>query len=175
MVKKPTPQPEVTDTETEQPKAPSPPISFAEPASQVAEGVVFADEPIAAPAPKIELSDREMRALQDAASAENDKRDFIAKIHEANAPVPEPSQLAGPVPLRVQEQTKLEMEAGRAQVQKNEAAMAGRPPMPKDPYNDSRNVEVFRPAQFDEYRSNFKNPAQTPSKETTGAQQLVRG
>jgi hypothetical protein len=172
MAKMKAPKPEVTSQETATPPQDKTLISFAEPASPEAD-VAVADEappvsasndPISIVEPEttvvakefvasdkpIEpvLTDREFQALYAAAEQEDMKRDFALKIMKANEPVPEPVQMAGPVPARVMEQTKAEMAAGAAQVAKHAAAEAGRPPRPKDPYNEGRNEAVFRPSDY---------------------------
>lgn len=147
----------VAADETPPVSASTDPISIAEPeVPQVAKEFVASDEPVPEPArlqhadvkPEPVLTDREFQALYAAAEQEDMKRDFALKIMEANKPVPEPVQMAGPVPARVMEQTKAEMAAGAAQVAKHAAAEAGRPPRPKDPYNEGRTDAVFRPSDY---------------------------
>lgn len=155
------------NAEPEAAPAVSRPISFLEPVSQLAEGVVFVDDdspatpppqqspeptdvpsnPALAPKP-IELTDREFQALHNEASAQNDKQNFLRAIQEANKPPPEPQQFAGPVPLRVAEQTKAEQAAGAALVARQAEIDGQRPPRPKDPYFQGTNTEVFRPGSF---------------------------
>ena len=149
MGKNPNPQDKLIDEarpETEKPAPPSPPISFEEPAAQLAEGVAISDEK---PADFVDpvISDKEMAALQKEAALEDKKRDFFNKIQAARTPKPEPEFVPPPLAPRVMEQTNAELEAGRALVAKHEALQAARRPA-APPNDEAQTKPVFRPGDY---------------------------
>lgn len=106
--------------------------------------------------------------LQDQLAAENEntKRTFLAKV-AATRKAHEPKPYTPPeVPAQIAENTRLEMEAGRKRVSEFEEMERLRPK--KAPVDDPRvgkTTSVFRPEEFDEYKSAFRSPAQTVSKD----------
>lgn len=83
--------------------------------------------------------------VQRAAENENLKRDFMEKVAAANRPEDKPYTPPA-VPIRIAEQTRLEMAAGAQRVAEFEAQKASRP-QPK-PQQDGTMTPVFRPADF---------------------------
>lgn len=138
----------------------------AQPAPKPAEDVTAAvtEQP---PAKQVEqplISPEQLAKLQQEASRENDKQDFIKRVMEARKPDPKYTPAApGPVAPRIVEQTNAEMMAGQALVAKNAELQAKRVPPPPDK-SEGRTVEVLRPPEFREYKNSFKSPGQTPDK-----------
>lgn len=96
-------------------------------------------------------------------------QEFEAAVLKARE-VPE-KVIIPPAPTERQaERTRLEQEAGRRRIAVNEAQLAYRNPGTAVP--DARELAaqptttpVFRPNDFDEYKTTFKSPAQTVSKD----------
>lgn len=79
------------------------------------------------------------------ATDDNAKRNFVEQVFAARNPEVKP-YVAPPIPPRIAEQTRLEMEAGRRRVADFEAQQASRPQRPVEP--DGTTTAVFRPADY---------------------------
>lgn len=110
------------------------------------------------------ISPEQYEELQRVAKLEDEKRDFLLKVAAARKQ-PVENIATPPVAERILEQTKAEMAAGAALVAKHGAAMARRPAPAPDRWDGNNNQSVLRPEAFDEYRTQFKTPGQTPSKD----------
>lgn len=143
MAKNPAPQAAAEPEATQAPPPPSPPISFAEPAAQLADGAVVSDEKPAGFQDPV-VSPQELAALHAEANRENQKRNFVQQVLAARTQPPEPVYDA-PVAPRIIEQTNAELEAGRALVAKNEQLQAARRPPQAEPEGSK---PVFRPADY---------------------------
>lgn len=84
-------------------------------------------------------------ADQRQAENENKVRDFMGKLAAAKRPEDTP-YVPPPIPLRIAEQTRKEMETGAARVAEFEAQQAARPRA--RPETDRSMTPVFRPADF---------------------------
>ncbi len=122
----------------------------------------------AVPRPKVRvarkstLSAEEELALINEAEGEDIKRTFALELMEARKPVEQVVITQPPIP-RLMEQTRLEMEAGRAAVAKVAAERGVRPAPVKEKW-DGNTVSVFRPEDYAEYKETFKSTVQTADK-----------
>lgn len=84
-------------------------------------------------------------AVQRQAENDNLKKDFVEQVMALRVPeaVPAPPP---PIPPRIAEQTRLEMEAGKARVKEFEAQQASRPRPAPAP--DGTMTAVFRPEDY---------------------------
>lgn len=106
--------------------------------------------------------------LYELAHIENDHRTFEARLAEACQPVVK-EYTPPPVPVQIAENTRREMEAGRRRVaefaeleSKRQATI--NEPRKKEPW-EGTNTPVFRPGEFDEYKTTMKSPVLTQSKD----------
>lgn len=122
------------------------PISFEEPISEADLKAGVNEDPNKAIPPALEISAAELRALQNEAEQEDLKRDFTRKLMALREPPQAQEVKPPPVPDRIREQTRLEMEAGRKMNEHYEALHArhGRP----RPEPETGTVSVFRPADY---------------------------
>lgn len=116
-------------------------VNFPEPVSAADQTAVIEDT-----APQITAA--ELKELHRQADMENDKRDFVAKVMATREVPVEPPKPA-PLAPRVVSQTQAELEAGKAQVKKNEEHWrhhhgAGGPKQEED----TKTVAVFRPSDY---------------------------
>jgi len=94
--------------------------------------------------PKIDITAKQRAELDRLAALDAKKRDFTAAVLAARQPKV-PVNVVQPVAPRILEQTRLEMEAGRAAVAKAEAA---KPQSRPQPQQDPGVTPVFRPADY---------------------------
>jgi len=137
---------------------PSPLVDFQEPIAP--KDLVAAVED----APEVVLTPEQLDAMHAAARRDNDKFNFVQRVMEARKPKQEDA-VSQPVAPRILDQTKAEMEEGRAQVTRHAAQQASRPKPVTSP-SEGTNQAVFRPGDFTEYKNTFKSPQQTVSKDS---------
>jgi len=88
------------------------------------------------------------RDVQEQAENDNMQRDFMVAVAAARNPEPKP-YTPPPIPERIAEATRLEMEAGRRRVSEFAAIEAARPkPQPQAQPGNATMTPVFRPADF---------------------------
>jgi hypothetical protein len=139
-------------------------ISFPEPVAKADQVAVFEDdtapvdqppqpnpEPPVQERPFIQMDARAESELRAAAQRDNVARDFTHKVLAArNVPPVVPPGAAGPVPTRIQEQTTLEMEAGRKLVEAHQKRQdsAPRPAPAASTAAEGKMTPVFRPGDY---------------------------
>ena len=101
-------------------------------------------EPVKTAPPKIDITAAQRAELDRLAALDKKKRDFTEAVLAARQPKT-PVNVVQPVAPRILEQTRLEMEAGRAAVAKAEAA---KPQSRPQPQQDPGVTPVFRPADY---------------------------
>ena len=94
--------------------------------------------------PKIDITAKQRAELARLAEQDRKKREFTEAVLAARQPKT-PVNVVQPVAPRILEQTRLEMEAGRAAVAKAEAA---KPQSRPQPQQDPGVTPVFRPADY---------------------------
>jgi uncharacterized protein YukE len=128
------------------------------------------DSPVApppAPEPFSVQEPEKFAKVYEEATNTNFQKDFVQRVLEARQQPAQAPSLPMQVAPRVLEQTRLEMAAGREQVERVAAERASRQAPLPDKW-DGKNTEVFRPGEFTEYKGSFKSQGQTPDKATSG-------
>lgn len=149
----------VEEVHEETPPAPAPLLDFPEPIGPADLTALVED---VGPG----LTDEQYTDLYRTAHNDNAKFDFTKAVYAARNK-PEVVTPTPPIAPRIQDQTRAEMAAGQAAVAAAEAQKAfRRPPVPTPA--DGTTASVFRPEEFDEYKSTFKSPVQTTSKDAGG-------